>query len=152
MSYGGGMCGDDRFEIIEAAKKRLIEATNIESSPDEMKVLDSFLFRAWQMGWLDCIETPAKTAEPTAKRITPPDDAVVWVVYDNKGELFWRRENTWCGGVPFEAGPCLTMVELYEDHTAKVDAGRNYVSAVAWFYSEAEAQAYIDKAEGGSPC
>lgn len=95
-----------------------------------------------------------KTAEPTAKRITPPDDTVVYVVYDKdkKGKLFWCKEKTWCGGVPFEAGPRLTTVELYEDHTAKVDAGRNYVSAVAWFDTEAEAQAYIDKANGGTPC
>ena len=95
-----------------------------------------------------------KTAEPTAKRITLPDDTVVYVVYDKdkKGKLFCREETTWCGGVPFEAGPRLTTVKLYEDHTAKVDAGRNYVSAVAWFYTEAEAQAYIDKAKGGAPC
>ena len=45
-------CGDNRFEIIENAKKKLLEDTNISSSPDEMKVLDSFLFRCWQMGWL----------------------------------------------------------------------------------------------------
>lgn len=54
------LCGDNRFEKIEAAKKRLVESTNIESSPDEMKCIDSFLFRAWQMGWLDCIEPPIK--------------------------------------------------------------------------------------------
>lgn len=51
------MCGecvsDNRFEIIEAAKKHILEVTNISTSPDEMKVLDSFLFRCWQMGWLD---------------------------------------------------------------------------------------------------
>lgn len=47
------ICTDNRFEIIESAKKHLIESTNISSSPDEMKVLDSFLFRCWQMGWLD---------------------------------------------------------------------------------------------------
>lgn len=49
-------CGDNRFELIERAKKTLIEATNIESSPDEMKVLDNILFRMWQMGWLDLVE------------------------------------------------------------------------------------------------
>ena len=47
------ICGDNRFEIIQKAKDDLKQATNIDSSPDEMKVLDSFLFRAWQMGWLD---------------------------------------------------------------------------------------------------
>lgn len=46
-------CGDNRFRIIERAKKDLIEKTNIESRPEEMEVLDSFLFRCWQMGWLE---------------------------------------------------------------------------------------------------
>ena len=46
------IAGDNRFEIIKKAKKDLIESTNIEMSPDEMKVLDEFLFRCWQMGWL----------------------------------------------------------------------------------------------------
>jgi hypothetical protein len=46
------VCGDNRFEVIEEAKVDLIESTNISSSQDEMQVLDSILFRAWQMGWL----------------------------------------------------------------------------------------------------
>lgn len=45
-------CGDNRFEIIEAAKNDILESTNIGMCEDEMKVLDSFLFRCWQMGWL----------------------------------------------------------------------------------------------------
>ena len=45
-------CGDNRFELIERAKQDILAKTNIESSPDEMKVLDNILFRAWQMGWL----------------------------------------------------------------------------------------------------
>ena len=47
-----GNCGDNRFEIIAKAKKYLLENTNIETSKDEMKVLDNFLFRLWQCGWL----------------------------------------------------------------------------------------------------
>lgn len=47
------VCRDNRFEIIQKAKEHLLNATNINTSPDEMKVLDSFLFRCWQMGWLD---------------------------------------------------------------------------------------------------
>ena len=47
------ICGDNRFEIIARAKADLLEGTNIDTSEDEMKVLDSFLFRCWQMGWLD---------------------------------------------------------------------------------------------------
>lgn len=50
------MCGDNRFEIIEKAKNDILEHTNISSSPDEMKVLDNFLFRCWQMGWLNKYE------------------------------------------------------------------------------------------------
>lgn len=46
------ICGDNRFEIIAEAKSDLLEVTNIKGSPEEMAVLDSFLFRCWQMGWL----------------------------------------------------------------------------------------------------
>lgn len=42
-----------QFGIISKAKQALLDSTNIESSPDEMKVLNDFLFRCWQMGWLD---------------------------------------------------------------------------------------------------
>lgn len=49
----GETCTDNRFEIIETAKKHILDATNIDMSPDEMKVLDSILYRCWQMGWLD---------------------------------------------------------------------------------------------------
>lgn len=47
------MCSDDRFKIIEKAKKDIIKSTNISTSEEEMKVIDNFLFRCWQMGWLD---------------------------------------------------------------------------------------------------
>ena len=47
------ICGDNRFEIIERAKTDLLDSTNIHTSPKEMEVLDNFLFRCWQMGWLD---------------------------------------------------------------------------------------------------
>ena len=50
------ICTDNRFEIIDQARKDIIESTNIEKDPDEMKVLDNFLFRCWQMGWLDRYE------------------------------------------------------------------------------------------------
>lgn len=51
--YGGDVCTDGRFEIIEAAKQELLKKTNINTSPKEMEVLDSILFRCWQMGWLE---------------------------------------------------------------------------------------------------
>lgn len=50
------MCDDNRFELINKYKQRLIEATNIETAQDEMAVLDNILFRFWQMGWLDKLE------------------------------------------------------------------------------------------------
>ena len=51
------LCTDNRFELIEKYKKALIESTNIETSSDEMKVIDNVLFRFWQMGWLEKLET-----------------------------------------------------------------------------------------------
>lgn len=60
------VCGDNRFEIIEAAKKALLEKTNIETSPNEMNVLDTFLFRCWQMKWLKQYDK-TKKEEPTSK-------------------------------------------------------------------------------------
>ena len=50
------LCTDNRFELIEKYKKKLIEATNIEDAQDEMNVLGDILFRFWQMGWLDRLE------------------------------------------------------------------------------------------------
>ena len=47
------VCGDDRLDIIERAKKDMLDKTNIASSEDEMKALDGILFRCWQMGWLE---------------------------------------------------------------------------------------------------
>lgn len=54
------ICGDNRLEIIQKAKEDLIRSTNIESSPDEIAVLDNILFRTWQMGWLDKYEPDYK--------------------------------------------------------------------------------------------
>lgn len=49
---GAEVCGDDRFLVIGRAKKDLFENTNIEMAPKEVEVIDSILFRCWQMGWL----------------------------------------------------------------------------------------------------
>lgn len=57
------ICLDNRFKLIEKYKKRLIEATNIETSPEEMAVLDTILFRFWQMGWLYRLEMPVPQPE-----------------------------------------------------------------------------------------
>lgn len=46
----GEMCGDNRFEIIKETKEYIIRATNIDTSKEEMEVLDSICFRLWQLG------------------------------------------------------------------------------------------------------
>lgn len=45
-------CGDNRFEIVQKAKDDILENTNIGYLLDDIRDLDSFLFSAWQMGWL----------------------------------------------------------------------------------------------------
>lgn len=52
---GGDVCGDNRFEQIRFFKDELVKRTNIATSQDEMHVIDSVLFRFWQMGWLNDI-------------------------------------------------------------------------------------------------
>lgn len=82
---------DNRFKVIQAAKKKLIESTNITDSPDEMKVIDNFLFRCWQMGWLRCFEP------------TEDDQSVVyahWELFNHK-ELDMRMVCSNCGCVHF---------------------------------------------------
>ena len=60
MNYGrmkmGEICTDDRFELIQKYKEKLIQGTNIETSKEEMNVIDDILFRFWQMGWLEALE------------------------------------------------------------------------------------------------
>lgn len=52
----GEICTDDRFKLIQKYKEELIEYTNIETSKEEMNVVDNILFRFWQMGWLEALE------------------------------------------------------------------------------------------------
>lgn len=65
----GDVCTDGRFDLIERFKRDLVEDTNIETSPEEMAVLDSILFRMWQMGWLDKL-----AASPWHRVEEPPKD------------------------------------------------------------------------------
>ena len=41
------MCDDNREEIVKICRKKLIEGTNIEDSPEEMAVIDNILTRLW---------------------------------------------------------------------------------------------------------
>lgn len=59
-------CGDNRFRAIARAKEHLFQATNIAEDKKELEVLDSFLLRCWQMGWLKQYEG-AEESKPTLK-------------------------------------------------------------------------------------
>ena len=49
----GEICTDNRFEVIENCKAILLNSTNIDKSPEELKVLDNILFRMWQCCLID---------------------------------------------------------------------------------------------------
>jgi hypothetical protein len=51
----GNVCADERFDMIARAKSELMRSTNIETNKKEMEVIDSILYRFWQMGWLQLI-------------------------------------------------------------------------------------------------
>lgn len=61
------VCGDNRFELIEKYKQKLIKATNIEDSPEEMAVIDNILFRCWQIGWIEALDLLEKQEQAEAK-------------------------------------------------------------------------------------
>lgn len=48
------VCGDNRFKIIEKVKNQLIEYTNITQK--ELEVVDSILFRLWQLRYFENVE------------------------------------------------------------------------------------------------
>ena len=103
------VCGDNRFEIIAEYKKQLIEGTNIESSPEEMAVIDSILFRFWQMGWI-----PAADVEPKQK----------WIKVKSIDDLPKRTMN--CLVVCNEPGRAIERIVLYIDiHKAFFEDGND---------------------------
>ena len=58
-------CGETKFRAIARAKEHLFQATNIAENKKELEVLDSFLLRCWQMGWLKQYEdTEEKKLKP----------------------------------------------------------------------------------------
>lgn len=80
----GEICTDNRFKTIEAYKKMLLERTNIETSPDEMSVIDNILFRFWQMGWL---------APLPHGRLVDADklhDAMYHRAFETDGDTMWQ--------------------------------------------------------------
>lgn len=45
-------CDETKFRAITRAKEHLFKTTNIAENKKELEVLDSFLLRCWQIGWL----------------------------------------------------------------------------------------------------
>lgn len=91
------VCTDGRFDLIARLKRELVEATNIETSPEEMAVLDSILFRLWQMGWLDRLEQPAASPWHRVEDGLPRGhELVVVAVKDTAGDTpFWYTQCGW---------------------------------------------------------
>lgn len=95
------MIDDNRFVLIEKYKRKLIEGTNIESRPEEMEVLDSILFRFWQMGWLDKLEEeskwiPCSERLPEAKQkvlVQYADESMATKRCNDAGHLAWFYSN-----------------------------------------------------------
>jgi len=77
---------DDRFEIIEKAKQSIIKSTNIESSPDEMKVLDNILYRCWQIGWLEKYNNPIEVKFTKLPNLAPNPEKKESYIADPKGD------------------------------------------------------------------
>lgn len=93
------VCTDNRFDIIAAYKRDLLDGTNIETSPDEMAVIDNILFRFWQMGWL--LPTPRTNADRI--RAMTDEELAGWIIkhdchtflyeYDPKDAVFdWLKQ------------------------------------------------------------
>ena len=87
-------CSDNSFELINKYKRELIEKTNIETSPDEMRVIDNILFRFWQMGWLDKIEQAEKFQWVPVSKRTPDDYGAVLLQYKNRRWLETEKRET----------------------------------------------------------
>lgn len=81
------MCTDNRFELIEKYKNELVEATNIETSPEEMNVLDNILFRFWQMGWLESIDRMPLVKESAKTLIRSAGNSVSAKAFRNAGRF-----------------------------------------------------------------
>ena len=81
------ICTDNRFELIEKYKNELIEATNISGSPDEMSVIDSILFRFWQMGWLDTLERMPLVKESARTLMHSAGDTIASKAMRNAGRF-----------------------------------------------------------------
>ena len=112
------MCSGNRFELIEKYKRKLINSTNIETSPDEMEVLDSILFRCWQMGWLDSLEkqTAKKPKEIIKRQVYNPEKAfedIRLMVGGWINETLYDKDST-IDEVKVALAYLVSMIETYD--------------------------------------
>lgn len=105
------VCNDNRFNLIAKYKAKLIEATNIETSQDEMAVIDNILFRMWQMGWLDKLDavSPWHRVE---EELPPKATWVLTVATDGNVKLF-NIATVDAGGQWWTCSPQNILRELY---------------------------------------
>lgn len=113
-------CNDNRFEIINAVKEELLNKTNIETSPDEMKVLNDILFRLWQIDVLD-----KNTLKHIKSMKTYPSYIELAIAYkelcrgfsDNGGCPFGKLYKLSC---PFLVQDCARCIEVeYLNHAER---------------------------------
>ena len=92
------ICTDDRFEVIAKYKAKLLDKTNIETSADEMAVIDNILFRMWQIGWLDRLEQPTVDAVPVVrcKECKYHEDEEIGMVYCPRQIGGWVKTDWFC--------------------------------------------------------
>lgn len=81
-----GVCGDNRFKIIEKVKNHLLKSTNITQK--ELEVVDNILFRLWQLDYFENVYVEEMTGEELKK--TYPDNTVF--LYKKNGVVL--RANT----------------------------------------------------------
>ena len=109
----GDVCTDGRFDLIERFKRDLVDATNIETSPEEMAVLDSILFRMWQMGWLDRLEQPAASPWHRAEDELPPKATWVLTVATDENVKLFNIATVDAGGQWWTCSPQNILRELF---------------------------------------
>lgn len=143
------MCDDNRFELIEKYKKKLLESTNIETSPDEMKVLDDILFRFWQMGWLDSLDRMLLVKESAKTLMHSVGDSVSAKAFRNAGRFM---QNAIDGEAPeFEMiPPAQPQTAKQTDESAQNVPNGDSISRKAaidaygdWYVEEGTAEGFI---------
>lgn len=122
-------CGDTRFRIIARAKEHLFQATNIAEDKKELEVLDSFLLRCWQMGWLkqyeDAEEKKLKPFDLEAAKAGKP-------VCTRGG----RNARIICFDVKWATHPIIALIEEGEGERicSYMPNGRRYEGEEEWIY------------------